>query len=141
MKKKTEKYFPLTRQRKAILEYLRKVKTHPSADEIFEVVRKNLPRISLGTVYRNLEKMCKKGLIRKIEIADTKKRFDATVDNHYHIRCDICGRVDDLHGARFMDLENISNKLRGYKIIGFSIELTGICPRCLKSKKIRNKNY
>lgn len=141
MKKKTEKNFQLTRQRKAILEYLRKVKTHPSADEIFKVVRKNLPRISLGTVYRNLEKMCEKGLIRKIEISETRKRFDATIENHYHIRCDRCGRVEDLNNAHFMDLENISNKLQGYKITGFSLELTGICSRCLKRKNIKNKNY
>lgn len=135
MSKKEKSNFSLTAQRKAILESLRCVKTHPTADEVFSMVRKRLPNISLGTVYRNLEKMCEKGLIRKIEIADTKKRFDATIDNHYHIRCDICGRVEDLHGTRFMDLESISNQLNGYKIKGFCLELTGICPQCLKAKR------
>jgi Fur family ferric uptake transcriptional regulator len=57
----------MTRQRRVILEELRKVNTHPSADEIYEIVRKRLPRISLGTVYRNLEILSESGDIQKLE--------------------------------------------------------------------------
>ena len=66
----------MTRQRRVILEELRKVKTHPSADEIYEIVRKRLPRISLGTVYRNLEILSESGDIQKLEPGCSLKRFD-----------------------------------------------------------------
>jgi Fur family transcriptional regulator, ferric uptake regulator len=129
--------FSLTAQRRSILEKLRCVTTHPTADEIFLMVRKRLPRISLATIYRNLEKMSAEGFLRKIEVAGSKKRFDATVENHYHIRCMACGKVDDLHGIRFLDLESISRKLHGYKINGYRLEFTGICPRCIRTTKKR----
>ena len=127
----------LTAQRRVMLEELRRVTTHPTADEIFTIVRTRLPRISLGTVYRNLEKMASEGLIRKIVAAGSRKRFDATVEDHYHIRCERCGRIDDLHGIRFMDLESIGRQLRGYRINGYRLELAGICPKCLKTNRKR----
>ena len=58
----------MTRQRQIILEELRKVVTHPSADEVYEMVRKRLPRISLGTIYRNLEILSENGDIQKLEL-------------------------------------------------------------------------
>ena len=88
----------MTRQRKVILEELRKVDTHPSADEVYEMVRKRIPRISLGTVYRNLEILSERGDIQKLELGCTLKRFDGVPENHYHIRCVDCGRVVDAPG-------------------------------------------
>ena len=64
----------LTKQRKVILEELRKLKTHPSADEIYNIVRERLPRISLGTVYRNLEILSDAGVILKLDVAGSQKR-------------------------------------------------------------------
>ena len=81
----------LTTQRQIILEELAKVKTHPTASELYDMVRKRLSRIGLGTVYRNLELMADSGMILKIEVGGTQKRFDATTDDHYHIRCSACG--------------------------------------------------
>jgi Fur family ferric uptake transcriptional regulator len=85
----------MTRQRQIILEELRKADTHPSADEVYETVRKRLPRISLGTVYRNLEILSELGEIQKLELGGDLKRFDRKPNKHYHIRCMNCGRVDD----------------------------------------------
>ncbi len=76
----------LTTQRQVILEELGKVTSHPTANEVYDMVRKRLPRIGLGTVYRNLELMAESGLILKLEVGGTQKRFDATTDLHYHIR-------------------------------------------------------
>ena len=73
----------MTQQRQVILEELRNVNTHPSADEIYEMVRKRLPRISLGTVYRNLEILCASGEIQKLEAGGSIKRFDGNPRNHY----------------------------------------------------------
>jgi Fur family ferric uptake transcriptional regulator len=69
----------MTRQRKVILEELRNVDTHPSADEIYEMVRKRLPHISLGTVYRNLEILSETGAIQKLELGCAQKKFDGKV--------------------------------------------------------------
>ncbi len=79
--------YRMTRQRQVILEELRHMNTHPGADEIHEVVRRRLPRISLGTVYRNLDILCELGEIQKLEFGGTLKRFDGDPGAHYHIRC------------------------------------------------------
>ena len=126
----------LTRQRKVILEELRKVNTHPSADKIYEMVRKRLPRISLGTVYRNLEILSASGEIQKLELGCTSKRFDGIADNHYHIRCLHCDRVVDAPAdfdvAVNHDLKNTTN----FKIIGHRLEFIGICPDCLRIQSL-----
>lgn len=126
-------------QRKVILQELRRSKTHPTADEIFAMVRCRLPKVSLGTVYRNLEKMSVEGMIRKIKGSGSKKRFDATIENHYHIRCINCGKFEDLHGIRFLDLESLGKELKGYKVKGYNLELMGICPHCFNKNKRSSK--
>ena len=65
-----------TRQREVILEELRKLRSHPTAPVLYEIVRRRLPRISLGTVYRNLELLAKSGVVRKLELSDSEARFD-----------------------------------------------------------------
>ncbi len=121
----------MTRQRKVILEELRKVNTHPSADEVYEMVRKRLSRISLGTVYRNLEILSESGEIQKLELGCTLKRFDGVAESHYHIRCIHCNRVVD--APTDFDV-TVNHELKGatdYKIIGHKLEFIGICPGCL----------
>jgi Fur family ferric uptake transcriptional regulator len=129
-----EKNLRMTRQRKVILEELRKLDTHPSADEIYEVVRHRLPRISLGTVYRNLEVLSELGEIQKLELSGMLKRFDWDTTKHYHIRCVRCNRVDD---APIAPLNQLDNELYGatvFEIIGHNLEFTGLCPECSKKE-------
>ncbi len=124
----------MTRQRKVILEELRKLNTHPSADEIYEVVRHRLPRISLGTVYRNLEVLSELGEIQKLELSGLLKRFDWETKKHYHIRCVRCSRVDD---APIAPLNQLDNELYGatvFEIIGHNLEFTGLCPECSRQE-------
>ena len=122
----------LTTQRQIILEELAKVKTHPTASELYEMVRKRLPRIGLGTVYRNLELMAEKGMILKLEVGGAQKRFDATTETHYHIRCVVCGRVDDLDMPVSKELVQEAQKRSNYKILSHHVEFTGICADCQK---------
>lgn len=122
----------LTTQRQVILEELNKVKTHPTANELYDMVRKRLPRIGLGTVYRNLELMAENGMILKIEVGGSQKRFDATTDSHYHIRCSQCGKVDDIDVPVITDLVKEASSTSSYQIIGHHIEFTGICSECQK---------
>ena len=120
----------MTRQRRVILEELRKVNTHPSADEIYEMVRKRLPRISLGTVYRNLEILSESGDIQKLEPGCSLKRFDGNVFEHSHIRCICCDRIADAPMAPELaiDLEQFDSN--GFEIIGHRLEFIGVCPQC-----------
>jgi len=120
----------LTTQRQIILEELAKVKSHPTANEVYDMVRKRLPRIGLGTVYRNLELMADSGIILKLEVGGTQKRFDATVDPHYHIRCTSCGKVEDIEMAVQKSINQAAETSSNYTILGHHIEFTGICDHC-----------
>ncbi len=125
----------LTTQRQVILEELSKVKTHPTASELYDLVRQRLPRIGLGTVYRNLELMAENGMILKIEVGGSQKRFDATTEDHYHIRCSQCGRVDDIDVPVIGDLMQEAAEASAYHIIGHHVEFTGICSDCQKEQQ------
>ncbi len=131
-----QKKLRMTQQRKIILEELTKVNTHPSADEIYEMVRLRLPRISLGTVYRNLEILCELGEIQKLELSGSLKRYDWNPKKHYHIRCLRCNRVDNAPIAPLKQLEDDLYESTVFEIIGHNLEFTGLCPEC--SKKIKS---
>jgi Fur family ferric uptake transcriptional regulator len=122
----------MTTQRRIILEELKKVKTHPTADEIYRIVKKRLPKISLGTIYRNLETLSESGQILKIEVPGTMKRFDGTVDEHQHMRCVSCGAVKDVNLGRMISIPDITGDVDGCRITGYRLDLIGLCPQCLK---------
>lgn len=127
---KLEKSMRLTNQRQVILEELRKVKSHPTASEVYDMVRKRLPRIGLGTVYRNLELLADCGIIKKLEIGGEQKRFDGEPHPHYHVRCNFCGRVDDINISQLDSLDKKAASCCEYQILGHHIEFTGICADC-----------
>ena len=120
----------MTRQRQVILEELRQVNTHPSADEIYEMVRKRLPRISLGTVYRNLEILSESGEIQKVELGSHLKRFDGFAHLHYHIRCVRCDRLVDAPTHLNLDIEDRLQSETDFQILGHKLEFSGLCPDC-----------
>jgi Fur family transcriptional regulator, ferric uptake regulator len=120
----------ITAQRRIIVEELSKVHSHPTAGEIYELVRKRLPRISLGTVYRNLEILSEFGMIQKLEMAGTPKRFDGRVENHCHVRCIRCGRVDDVFVDPEPMFDEALTEIGDYEILGHRIEFVGLCAEC-----------
>ena len=124
----------LTTQRQIILEELGKVTSHPTANEVYDMVRKRLPRIGLGTVYRNLELMAESGIILKLEVGGTQKRFDATVESHYHIRCSSCGKVDDIEIPVQDQINAMAAEATDYEILGHHIEFSGVCKDCSEKK-------
>ena len=121
----------LTSQRQVILEELKKVKSHPTANEMYDMVRKRLPRIGLGTVYRNLDLLAKLGIIRKLEGDGEQKRFDGEITPHYHIRCIKCNRVDDIFIKVDRKLEKSAASCCDYKIFDHHVQFSGICSKCL----------
>ncbi|WP_041286382.1 Fur family transcriptional regulator [Desulfomonile tiedjei] len=120
----------MTEQRRIILEELRKLRTHPTANEVYEIVRRRLPRISLGTVYRNLEILSETGMILKLEMAGTQKRFDGKTENHYHVRCLGCGRVDDVAIEPISLIDSALDGVSDYRIVWHRLEFMGFCPKC-----------
>ena len=120
----------MTRQRAVILEELRKVKTHPTADELYSIVRERLPRISLGTVYRNLDFLADTGEIRRLEAAGTTKRFDFDISWHQHVRCIHCGRIGDV--MQPLPVPSVAGmQVEGfYSIVDSRVEFDGICEAC-----------
>jgi Fur family ferric uptake transcriptional regulator len=120
----------MTRQRTVILDVLKETATHPTADEIYTRVRTAIPRISLGTVYRNLEFLCEQGLIQKLDPGSGQRRFEYSRELHYHVRCVRCGCVEDLDIEPDRRLEKSIQADCDFEIIGHRLEFIGICPEC-----------
>jgi Fur family ferric uptake transcriptional regulator len=119
-----------TRQRQVILEELQAVTSHPTAVELHELVRRRLPKVSLGTVYRNLDLLARLGVIEKLEHSGGEARFDANTAEHDHLRCVRCGRIDDAPTPPLDLASPQGHDLRGYELLGHRLEFIGICPRC-----------
>ncbi len=124
-----------TRQKTLILSALRSVKTHPTADGVYEMLVDTCPDISLATVYRNLNRLAESGIIRRISVNNSPDRFDGDISPHYHLCCDGCGRFDD-HFIQYSDevlTKNIENE-SGFSISRQETVFYGLCPKC------KNKN-
>lgn len=128
----------MTHQREIILQELRASRQHLTADELYERVKKRLPRISLATVYRNLEILTQVGIIAKREVSGRQKRFDSDRSEHDHIFCIQCHRLDNLDLNRDK-LGGLPTRLiKGYTVTGYRLEFSGICRECrLKNEMIQ----
>lgn len=131
----------MTRQRMIILEELRKVTTHPTADELYSMVRARMPHISLGTVYRNLDLLAASHEVLKLESAGSMRRFDGNVMPHRHVRCVRCGRVGDVHDAAGSEPEVASISVDGFTVTSARIEYDGICHECAAQISVDPHNF
>jgi len=120
----------LTRQLTAVYEALQSDHSHPNADEIYQRVRRTLPRISLGTVYRNLQRLVEEGKIRMFLLDERVTRYDPMIVEHDHFICQQCGRVEDvlLERNRQVNLAPLVN--RGFTITAHSLAIHGFCQKC-----------
>jgi Fur family ferric uptake transcriptional regulator len=128
-----------TRQRQVILEELRQVTCHPTADAIYQRVQARIPRISLGTVYRNLDLLSAQGQIQRLEIAGSQMRFDGNAAPHPHIRCLECGAVADVPCHFDVLLTDAVQAATDFAVLGQIIEFTGICPACQPETCLRQE--
>ncbi len=120
----------VTRQREAILNVLRSTDSHPTADWIYDEVRKVIPNISKGTVYRNLKILEEKGEISELNLNGTVTRFEGRQTNHYHFRCTGCGRVFDLDEPVDVELDERVARKTGFKVSYHQLEFRGLCKDC-----------
>ncbi len=120
-----------SKQRDIILEELKKVDTHPTANEVYIMVQKKLPNISLGTVYRNLEVLSTRKEILKLEKFTGPTRFDGNIIQHYHCQCEICGSVSDIFPEKKDKLNYAIKDFIDHNNINFyCIEFYGECKKC-----------
>ncbi|MCJ7576476.1 MAG: transcriptional repressor [Dehalococcoidia bacterium] len=121
-----------TKQRGAILGLLRGGYCHLTADQVYDEVRKEIPSISKGTVYRNLRVLQEMGLVSELNLNDTVSRFEAKRDGHYHFHCEGCGRVFDINEPINKELDRRIADRTGYKISYHQLEFRGLCHDCRK---------
>jgi Fe2+ or Zn2+ uptake regulation protein len=119
-----------TKQKEAILEVLRGTTSHPTADWVYDEVRKEIPNISLGTIYRNLRILCQMGEVLELVLAGSSSRFDARCENHYHFRCEKCGRVFDIDEPVDKKIDGRIARKTGFRVIYHKLEFRGICREC-----------
>jgi len=122
--------FRLTPQRRAILRVLREAADHPDATWIYERVRKELPHISLGTVYRNLSLLAEEGLIREIPLGHQPSRWDGRTDPHAHAICQRCGRVVDVELCLPQEVFTQVAESTGFRLLDARVLFEGLCPAC-----------
>ena len=119
-----------TKQKRAVLDILRQTASHPTADWIYDEVRKLIPNISKGTVYRNLKILKESGEITDINLNETASRYEGNLENHYHFKCQKCGRIFDIEEQVDKELEYRVAKSTGFKVVGYRLEFRGLCNDC-----------
>ena len=123
-----------THQRQVIYQALLDSRDHPTPESIYETVRREIPSISLGTVYKNIKTFLDAGLLREVTVHHGSLRLDANLESHHHLVCRVCRSITDvpeheLEPARF------TGKLpKGFKIQRQTVEIIGICAQCAKQQ-------
>jgi Fe2+ or Zn2+ uptake regulation protein len=119
-----------SRQREVILGVVCSTDTHPTADWIYEQVRRQIPTISLGTVYRNLKVLKEEGAVVELDYGASHSRFDARTSKHSHFRCENCGRVFDLDLPDGLGWEGAVGQTTGFTVHRHRLEFYGKCSAC-----------
>lgn len=112
------------------MEALKGIRTHPAADWIYDEVRKKLPRISKGTIYRNLKVLEEEGAIFELNVDGVVGRYEIRQNNHYHFICEKCRMIIDLNEPTETKLNNKYAKKTGFKITQHQLEFRGLCKDC-----------
>ncbi len=122
----------LSHQRLKVLEYLTQNYTHPTADQIYNGLHREVPTLSKTTVYNTLSSLTEAGLVRTINIEDNEIRYDISTDDHGHFKCKSCGKIYDFK----VDINSIEvTDLNDFEINDKNIYFKGICPQCQMSNK------
>ncbi|MFA6272205.1 MAG: transcriptional repressor [Patescibacteria group bacterium] len=130
---KNSKITRLTAQKKAILGCVRDFwPIHPSSQMVYQRVKKSVPSISLGTVYRNLNSLREGGYIEEIVIHNEPSRYDSHVDAHLHFKCDECGELYDIDNPSLLKSHTKRLKDQGFVVQRSSIMFQGLCQKCYK---------
>lgn len=125
-----------TRQRAAILSVLRQTDHHPTADWIHQEVRKTMPHVSLGTVYRALDALCQEGIVTALEYGARQRRYDGNPGPHSHIVCTGCGRIADVITPMPQTWQQQITQTTGFEVYGHRLEWYGLCVDCARAIRL-----
>jgi len=138
-KRLKDQHISVTPQRMEILKTIMSRYDHPSADNIYQQVKRNLPMISFNTVYKTLETFCQLGLVIKINPLHEVARYDGNVSPHTHMVCTRCQKVEDLFWEWPAEVSMPSPCSSGFKVDSVAIHLFGLCSHCqLESGAVSN---
>ncbi len=122
--------YTLTSQRKAVLEALGESRGHPSAEDVYLLVKQKNPRVALGTVYQALGVLEEIGVIEAKHWSESPTRYDLNVGPHLDIRCLRCGEVSEVPGVHFDGLEESIRAATPYEVKRATVVVEGLCPAC-----------
>jgi Fur family peroxide stress response transcriptional regulator len=125
-----EKGFKVTPQRLAIYDVLYNTTEHPSAEVIFNQLQPHYPTMSLATVYKTIEILREIGLVQVLNVGEDSFRYDANTDNHPHVRCMVCKRVDDIFEVDTSEFVAKVAEKTAYQLTGQQFYFYGVCPDC-----------
>ncbi len=119
-----------SKQKETIFKVLQETSCHPTAEWVYEQVKREIPNISLGTVYRNLKIMKQEGAVSKLDLIGTLSRYDGNTQNHYHFRCEQCGYISDVDEPVDKEInERLAHKT-GFEVSYHRLEFRGLCKSC-----------
>lgn len=125
-----QKGLKATPQRLAIFKYLINNHTHPSAEDVFLEIKKDLPTISQGTVYKTLATLVEIGVIRELKMANGQSRYDSNIKVHINIICPNCNKISDFQSEEVLEFWNsITGKISG-TITGQRFDIYRLCENC-----------
>ncbi len=130
-----------TKQRQAIFEAIERHGGHLTADEIYRLVKRRFPRLSLGTVYRNLRVLVAQGGLRELDFGLGSAYFETAKDSHYHLICRVCGSIADAEIPVERGLRSVISQARdlgGFLIEEHRLDFIGVCADC-RSKPVKTK--
>ena len=123
-----------TLQRQIILDTIKALDTHPTAEDLYREIQKKYPTIGMATIYRNLRQLAKNGLIVQIATLGDAARYDGCAYPHYHFHCKECGGTFDLEMDLIDGIENAIESKYGFQVDGHDISFTGVCLKCTSSR-------
>lgn len=123
-------HFKYSHQREAIVNFLKTRTDHPTADVVYQNIRKDLPNISLATVYRNLNKLADAGCILRLHVDGKTDHYDACTDDHAHLLCRNCGCVCDINISPNRSLLKEARMMNTYCIDDVTVLFAGLCSCC-----------
>ena len=124
--------YTLTSQRRAVLEALREAKGHPSAEDVYLIVKRNNPRVALGTVYQALSVLEEIGVVGSKHWSESPTRYDLNVEPHMDVRCVRCGAVSEVPGVELAEIEGRIRDNTPYEVTRTTMVVEGVCPACAR---------
>ncbi len=118
-----------SKHRQQIYRFVCESREHPTAQMVYDALRREEPRLSLGTVYRNLNQLADAGQLKKISLPDGSCRFDGTLSRHSHIICERCGRVEDVSVDAGWLSDLVARETR-FSLTSVDLVMRGVCGGC-----------